>query len=93
MLDVLAHSDLPHELVLVAVHSRQLSHVRKHVLQPVGQLEGVHVAQTVLHVTVHHQLGETQDLTTQVESVAETRLLSLLQYKGITCACLTTVST
>lgn len=39
MLEVLAHADLPHQLVLVAVHSRQLAHVGKDVLQTVGQLQ------------------------------------------------------
>lgn len=38
MFDVLAHPDLPHQLVLVAVHPRQLPHVSKRVLDPVCQL-------------------------------------------------------
>ena len=42
MLDVLAHADLPHQLVLVAVHSRQLPHMSKRVLDPVCQLEKEH---------------------------------------------------
>ena len=41
-------------------------------------LEGVHIAQPVLNMTVHYQLGQTQDLTTQMESVAKTGLLTLL---------------
>lgn len=39
MLQVLAHADLPHQLVLVAVHACQLAHVGKDVLQTVGQLQ------------------------------------------------------
>ena len=39
MFQILAHSDLPHELVLVPVHARQLSHVSKDVLKTVSQLE------------------------------------------------------
>ena len=50
MLEVLAHSNLPHQLVLVAVHSSQLSHMSEGVLQAVGQLEGIHIAQTILHM-------------------------------------------
>ena len=39
MLEVLAHTDLSHQLVLGAVHARQLAHVGKDVLQTVGQLQ------------------------------------------------------
>ena len=39
MFEVLAHADLSHQLVLVAVHSSQLAHVCKDVLDPVRQLE------------------------------------------------------
>ena len=48
VLQVFAHSDLLHQLVLVTVHSGQLAHVGEDVLQAVGQLEGVHVVQAVL---------------------------------------------
>ena len=39
MLEVFTHADLSHQLVLVAVHARQLAYVCKHVLQAVGQLQ------------------------------------------------------
>lgn len=39
MLQIFAHSDLSHQLVLVAVHACQLTHVSKDVLQPIGQLQ------------------------------------------------------
>lgn len=35
MLQVFAHSDLPHELVLVAVHASQLTNMGKDVLQSI----------------------------------------------------------
>ena len=54
VLQVLAHADLAHQLVLVAVHARQLPDVRERVLQAVRQLVRVHVAQPVLHVRVDH---------------------------------------
>ena len=38
MFEVLAHADLPHQFVLVAVHPRQLPHVSKRVLDPICQL-------------------------------------------------------
>ena len=78
MLEILAHADLPHQLVLVAIHSCQLTHVREDILETVRQLEGVDVAETILHVTVDDELGKTQDFTTKMEGVAEARLLSLL---------------
>lgn len=78
MLQVLAHSDLPHELVLVTVHASKLADVRKHVLQTICKLEGVDVTQAELDVGVDNKLGKTKDLSTQVEGVSESRLLSLL---------------
>mmetsp|Transcript_889 Transcript_889/g.2132 ORF Transcript_889/g.2132 Transcript_889/m.2132 type:complete len:706 (-) Transcript_889:1206-3323(-) len=77
VLQVLAHAHLPHEPVFVPVHTCQLTHVGKNVLQTVGKLEGVDVPQTELHVTVHNQLGQTHDLTAQVERVPEPGLLAL----------------
>lgn len=39
MLEVLAHANLPHQLVLVAVHARQLADMCKYVLKSVRQLQ------------------------------------------------------
>ena len=78
VLQVLAHADLAHQPVLVPVHARELPHVREDVLQPVGELVGVHVAEAVLDVRVDDELREAQDLTAQVEGVTEARLLALL---------------
>lgn len=39
MLQVLAHADLSHQLVLVAVHARQLAHMGEDILQAVRQLQ------------------------------------------------------
>ena len=49
VLEVLAHANLSHKTVLVSVHASKLAHVRKGVLQAVGQLERIDVAQAVLH--------------------------------------------
>mmetsp|Transcript_6161 Transcript_6161/g.24641 ORF Transcript_6161/g.24641 Transcript_6161/m.24641 type:complete len:696 (-) Transcript_6161:121-2208(-) len=83
VLEVLAHADLAHHAVLVAVHARQLAHVSERVLQAVGQLEGVDVAEAELHVGVDNQLGEAQHLATQVEGVPEAALLPLLGREGL----------
>ena len=50
MFEVLTHSDLSHQLVLVAVHPRQLTHVGKGVLKTVRQLKGIHVTKAILHM-------------------------------------------
>lgn len=39
MLQIFAHPDLSHQLVLVAVHSGQLTDMSKDVLQPISQLQ------------------------------------------------------
>jgi hypothetical protein len=39
MFEILAHADLPHQFVLVAVHACQLAHMGKDVLQTIRQLE------------------------------------------------------
>ena len=38
MLKILAHPDLPHEFVLVPVHSSQLTHMGKDILKAICQL-------------------------------------------------------
>ena len=45
VLQILAHADLSHQAVLVTVHAGQLADVREDVLQAVGQLEGIYIAQ------------------------------------------------
>ena len=47
---------------VICPRTRELADVREGVLQAVRQLVGVDVAQAELHVGVHHQLGEAQDL-------------------------------
>ena len=78
VLQILAHADLAHQPVLVSVHAGELPDVRKDVLQAVRELECVHVPEAVLHVAVHHQLREAQNLAAQVERVAEPALLAFL---------------
>ncbi len=39
MLEIFAHPDLSHQLVLVAVHACQLTHMSKDVLQSISQLQ------------------------------------------------------
>ena len=79
MLEVLAHANLPHQLVLIAIHPCQLADVGKGVLQTISQLECIHVTKAILDVGVNYQFGESKNFTTQVEGIAETRLLPLLQ--------------
>lgn len=79
MLQILAHSDLSHQLVLVPIHSRQLTNVRENILQPIGQLERVHIVQSILNMRIDNQLRQPQNLTAQMERITEPRLLTLLR--------------
>ena len=79
MLKVLCHAHLPHKLVLVPVHTGQGSDMREDVLKRVGELEGVHVTETELHMGVDDKLRQAENLATQVEGVSETRLLAFFR--------------
>lgn len=46
-------------------------------------LEGIHVAQAVLHVAVHDEFGQAEDLAAEMEGIAEPRLLSLFGGQGL----------
>ena len=67
-----------HELVLVSVHTRERTDMSKNVLQCVRKLERIDIAETVLNVSIDNEFRETQDLSTQMKRVSETRLLTLL---------------
>mmetsp|Transcript_38034 Transcript_38034/g.88955 ORF Transcript_38034/g.88955 Transcript_38034/m.88955 type:complete len:246 (-) Transcript_38034:1571-2308(-) len=83
VLQILAHSHLSHQSVLVSVHTGELTHVGVDVLQAIRQLVSIDVAQAELHVTVHDQLGQAHDLSAQVERIAEPGLLTLLCGQGL----------
>lgn len=50
MLEVFAHADLSHQLVLVAIHARQLANMSKRVLESISQLVCVHIAKAILYM-------------------------------------------
>jgi hypothetical protein len=52
MLEVLAHTDLSHQAVLVSVHARKLSYVGEGVLKTISELVGLYVTQTELNIQV-----------------------------------------
>ena len=58
-------------LVLVPVHAGEGANVSEDVLQRIGQLERVDVAETELDVCVDDELRQTKDLTAQMEGVSE----------------------
>ena len=78
MFQILAHPDLLHQLVLVPIHSSQLSNMSEHILESISQLEGIHIVQAVLNMSIHDQLGQPEDLTTQMKSVAKSGFFALL---------------
>eukprot|EP00573_Skeletonema_grethae_P011256 CAMPEP_0201703974 /NCGR_PEP_ID=MMETSP0578-20130828/41486_1 /ASSEMBLY_ACC=CAM_ASM_000663 /TAXON_ID=267565 /ORGANISM="Skeletonema grethea, Strain CCMP 1804" /LENGTH=67 /DNA_ID=CAMNT_0048191899 /DNA_START=99 /DNA_END=299 /DNA_ORIENTATION=- len=49
------------------------------VLQPISKLVGINISQTILHVRINHELGETQDLPREMERITKTTLLPLLR--------------
>mmetsp|Transcript_27303 Transcript_27303/g.78698 ORF Transcript_27303/g.78698 Transcript_27303/m.78698 type:complete len:112 (-) Transcript_27303:1958-2293(-) len=57
MLQVLAHSDLPHQTILVPVHSRELTDVVEGILQTVRVLIGIDIAKAELHMGINNELG------------------------------------
>ena len=67
----LTHPDLAHQLVLVSVHASQLPHMRKSVLQPICQLEGVYISQAELDIGIHNQLCQSQNLSAAVKTSSE----------------------
>jgi hypothetical protein len=79
MLQILAHAHLPHttrqpqllhtrthlshEAVLVAVHARELADVRKRVLQTVGELKRIDVAQPILQTSRYNADNDNTNTT------------------------------
>mmetsp|Transcript_66756 Transcript_66756/g.127143 ORF Transcript_66756/g.127143 Transcript_66756/m.127143 type:complete len:244 (-) Transcript_66756:1454-2185(-) len=78
MLQILAHAHLPHQSVLVTVHTGQLTDMGKDVLQTICKLEGINVTQAELHMTVNNQLCQTHDFAAQMECISESGLFPLL---------------
>jgi hypothetical protein len=79
MLQVLCHSNLSHELVLVTVHACKGPNMRKDILKSICELKGVNVAKTVLDMGIDNKLCQAENFSTQVESIPEPRLLPLLR--------------
>ena len=81
MLQVLRHSDLPHKLVLVTVHTRKGADVRKYILEGIGELKRVNISKPILDMGVDDKLCQAKNFSTQVESIPKTRLLPLFRSK------------
>lgn len=47
-------------------------------LQSFLYLKSINISQPVLHMTVNHQFAETENLTTQVERIPKSGLLTFL---------------
>jgi hypothetical protein len=77
MLQILAHADLLHELVLITVHTSKLTDVSEGELQTVGKLESIDITESILYVQIDDELRQSQNLTNEMERISETRLLSL----------------
>ena len=82
MLQVLCHSNLPHELVFVTVHAREGSDMRENILKSIRELEGVNITKPVLDMGINDELRQAKNFSTQVESIPKARLLSLFRGQG-----------
>ena len=71
MLQVLRHSDLPHEFVLVSVHARESANVRKNILKRVRELEGINIAKAVLDMCINDKRRQAKNFSTQVKSISK----------------------
>ena len=70
-LKVLRYTHLPPEFVLALVHAGQCTNMCEDVLQSIGKLEGVNIAETELDVRVNRKFDETKNFTTKMERVSE----------------------
>jgi hypothetical protein len=57
--------------------TRKLTDVGKHVLQSIGELESVYITKSELNMRVDNELGQSKNLSTEMEGVSETGSLSL----------------
>ncbi len=73
MLQILAHSNLPHQLIFIAVHPCKLAHMSKGVLKTICKLERIHITQAILNMGIHYQFSKTQNLTAKMKSIAKSR--------------------
>jgi hypothetical protein len=71
--------DLSQELGLVTVDAREGTNMCEDVLKGIRQLEGINIARPVLDMGIDDELHQAQNLSTQVESIPETRLLPLFR--------------
>mmetsp|Transcript_24864 Transcript_24864/g.68548 ORF Transcript_24864/g.68548 Transcript_24864/m.68548 type:complete len:225 (+) Transcript_24864:1077-1751(+) len=78
MLQVFAGSNLTHQPILVTIHSRQLAHVIKGILQPVRQLVSIDVRQSELYMGINHEFGQAQNLSHEMKGVSKPGFLSFL---------------
>jgi hypothetical protein len=54
--EVLSHSDLAHQAILVSVHAGKMSNMREYILQSISELECFDVPKSILHMRVHNKL-------------------------------------
>src|SRR6266536_6387023 len=70
-----------HELVLVSVHTRELTNMVECVENSIRELECINIAKSVLDLSINDQLCQSENLTHEMERVSESRLLSLFGCK------------
>ena len=57
MLEVLSHSNLPHQPILVPIQSSQVTNMCKDILQTICQLKCFNITKSILYMRIHNQLN------------------------------------
>jgi hypothetical protein len=78
MFDILTHSDLSHNSILVPINASKLSQMRIKILQSIIKLKRINISQPILYITIHYEFDHSENLSTEVKGVTETRFLALL---------------
>lgn len=65
-------------LVFIPIHSSEGTNMRKNVLQRISKLEGIDIPQSELDMRIDDEFRKTQDFTTEMERISESRLFPLL---------------
>ena len=83
MLEVLSHSNLPHQPILVPIHSSQVTNMCKDILQTICQLKCFNITKSILYMRIHNQLNHPQDFTTKMESISKSAFLPFLRGQSL----------
>ena len=79
MLQIFGHAHLSHQSILIPRHASQVAYVGEDILQAIGKLESFDVAKPVLNVRVNDQFDHPEDLSAEMEGIAEPTFFALFR--------------